>query len=93
MIYFPKKIFENHPLYFVGGTALSNYFDHRISYNIDIASTKQLPINDIKKLMYKIGVKFIPDKEASSFKINQGADMENYHMKFMINCVKIKVLL
>lgn len=89
-IFSKEDIFENHPLYFVGGTALSSYLDHRISYDIDIASTTKLPINDIKRLMYKIGAKFIPDKEASGFKINHGEDIENYHMRFMINGVKIE---
>ena len=34
-------IFETEPLYFVGGTALAYYLEHRISEDIDIISTEQ----------------------------------------------------
>jgi predicted nucleotidyltransferase component of viral defense system len=37
------EIFETHPLYFVGGTALAYYLEHRISEDIDIISTVPLP--------------------------------------------------
>ncbi len=36
-------IFENDPLYFVGGTALAYYLGHRISEDIDIIGSAPLP--------------------------------------------------
>ncbi len=32
-------IFSTYPIYFSGGTALSTYFDHRVSYDLDFVRT------------------------------------------------------
>ena len=76
--------------FFVGGTALSYYLNHRISYDIDIAFTDKLPISKINAFAYSIGARAIPDSNASQFKINTGEDIKNYHMKFMLEGVKLE---
>ena len=38
------ELFERYPLYFVGGTALAYYLEHRISEDIDIISHEVLPL-------------------------------------------------
>jgi len=41
------EIFDSHPLYFVGGTALTYYLEHRISEDIDIIGIAPLPYRQI----------------------------------------------
>lgn len=76
--------------FFVGGTALSYYLNHRISYDIDIALTDKLSVSKINAFAYSIGARAIPDSNASQFKINMGEDIKNYHMKFMLEGVKLE---
>jgi hypothetical protein len=38
-----QELFDRYPLYFVGGTALAYYLNHRISEDIDIIGTAPLP--------------------------------------------------
>ncbi len=85
-----NPIFEVNDYFFVGGTALSYYLNHRISYDIDIASTKELPIAQIKSFVYSIGGRAIADKDASKFKINTGQSIERFHMKFMVDGIKLE---
>lgn len=83
-------IFEQHPFFFVGGTALSAYLNHRVSYDIDIASTCKLPVSAIKAFAFGIGARAIADKNVSAFRINTGDDIENYHLKFMVDGIKLE---
>lgn len=86
-----NKIFERYPLYFIGGTALSTYLDHRISYDIDFACTRKLPISDIKAFAFSINGKEMMDRaKASAFRINKGEDLAHYHLKFMVNDIKME---
>lgn len=85
-----NEIFNEEDYYFIGGTALSYYLNHRVSYDIDIALTKKLPISQINAFAYSIGARAIPDSNASQFKINTGEDIKNYHMKFMLEGVKLE---
>jgi len=86
-----NNIFEKYPLYFIGGTALSTYLDHRISYDIDIASTESLPISAIKAFAFALKARQIPDiKRASVFKINTGKSLDNFYMKFMVDGIKLE---
>ena len=86
-----SDIFEQHSLYFIGGTALSVYLDHRISYDIDITSTKPLPTSDIKAFAFPLKATYIPDRaKASTFRINSGKNLDNYYMKFMVDGVKLE---
>jgi hypothetical protein len=83
-------IFDTDTFFFVGGTALSSYLNHRVSYDIDIASTCKLPISAIKAFAFSIGARAIADKNASAFRINTGEDIENYHLKFMVDGIKLE---
>jgi len=83
-------IFDKYSLYFIGGTALSTYIEHRISYDIDITSNETLPISAIKAFAYSIGATLIPDTRASTFKINRGENLENYYLKFMVDGIKLE---
>lgn len=84
-------IFERYPLYFIGGTALSTYLEHRISYDIDIISTQKLPISAINALMFSLDAKPIIERtRASAFRINKGEDLSHYHLKFMVDGIKME---
>lgn len=86
-----NPLFEKYPFYFIGGTALSTYLDHRISYDIDIVSTEPLPVAAIKAFAFSLKAQHIPDrKRASVFKINRGKSLDNCYMKFMVNAVKLE---
>lgn len=86
-----SDIFERHPLYFIGGTALSVYLDHRISYDIDISSTELLPITAMKSFAFPLNATYVPDRaKASAFRINSGKNLDNYYMKFMVDGVKLE---
>lgn len=83
-------IFDTDTLFFVGGTALSTYLNHRVSYDIDIASTGKLPVTQVKAFAFGMGARAITDKNASAFRINTGEEIENYHLKFMVNGIKLE---
>lgn len=86
-----SDIFERHPLYFIGGTALSVYLDHRISYDVDIVSTELLAVSAIKAFAFPLKARHIPDmKRASVFKINTGKNLDNFYMKFMVDGIKLE---
>ena len=86
-----NDIFEKHPLYFIGGTALSVYLDHRISYDIDFACTAKLPVSAIQAFAFSINATAIVDRaRASLFRINKGEDLSHYHLKFMVDGVKME---
>jgi len=86
-----SDIFERYPLYFIGGTALSVYLDHRISYAVDIVSTELLPIPAIKAFAFPLKARHIPDmKRASVFKINTCKNLDNFYMKFMVDGIKLE---
>ena len=86
-----NSIFNTYPLCFIGGTALSTYLDHRISYDIDIASLEPLPVSAIKAFAFSIKARHIPDmKRASAFRINSGKSLDPFYMRFMVNGVKLE---
>ena len=84
-------IFEKYPFYFIGGTALSVYLDHRISYDVDISSTTPLPPAALKAFAFSLKATYIIDRaKASAFRINSGKQLDNYFMKFMVDGVKLE---
>jgi len=86
-----SDIFERYPFYFIGGTALSTYLDHRISYDIDIVSTEPLPVSAIKAFAFPLKARHIPDMQrASVFKINTGKSLDDFYMKFMVDGIKLE---
>lgn len=86
-----SDIFERYPFYFMGGTALSTYLDHRISYDIDIVSTEPLPTSAIKAFAFPLKARHIPDMQrASVFRINTGKSLDDFYMKFMVDDIKLE---
>lgn len=86
-----KDIFEQYPLYFIGGTALSTYLDHRISYDVDIICTIKLPVSAINAFAFSIeGMPVIDSAKASVFRINKGVALEFYHLRYMVDGIKIE---
>ncbi len=85
-----NQIFDEDNFFFIGGTALSEYLNHRVSYDIDIASTCKLPISKINAFAFSIGARAIPDKNATAFKINTGENIQDYHLKFMVDGIKLE---
>ena len=78
------QIFNEEALFFIGGTALSYYLDHRISEDIDIISPDKLNYKAIIKALTEMGAKKIADKDASALKM-QGLWPDEYSLKFALN--------
>jgi len=85
-----SDMFERYPFYFIGGTALATYLDHRISYDVDITSKDVLPVSAIKAFAYRLNATYIRDPNASTFKINTGKNLEDFYLKFMVDGVKLE---
>ena len=81
------KLFEQ--FYFIGGTALSYYLNHRISYDLDFISLNKLSPS-LKTITIKYDANYIPDIHSTQFRINTGEDIENYKMMFNINGIKVE---
>ena len=82
------NLFEN--FYFIDGTALAYYLNHRISYDIDFISKIPLNPNALKTLSIKYDANFIPDINESKFRINTGEDLNNYKMMFNFEGIKVE---
>ena len=84
-------LFEKHKIYFMGGTALSTYLDHRISYDIDFIATAKLPVSAINSFAFSLGANPVQDRaKASAFHINKGEELAHYHLRYMLNGVKME---
>ena len=84
------KLFNNTPLYFIGGTALSYYINHRVSYDIDIVSDKKLPFREIQKFAMKIKARIINDPNAWKLRMNSGVNSEELVLKYTYDRVKLE---
>ena len=76
-------------LYFIGGTALSYFINHRISEDIDIVSPKTLNYKRIIPLMSTIGAKKVDDENIMSLRL-AGLFPDEYILKFILDDVKIE---
>ena len=76
--------------YFTGGTALSYYLNHRISYDIDFISESRLDSNKLKSLSVKYNAHFIPDPNISVFQINTGNNIDDFKMSFNFDGIKVE---
>ena len=76
-------------LYFIGGTALSYFINHRISEDIDIVSPKTLNYKRIISLMSAIGAKKVDDENIMSLRL-AGLFPDEYILKFILDDVKIE---
>ena len=83
-------LFDSGTLFFIGGTALSAYLSHRVSYDIDIACTHKLPVAQIKAFAFALGARAVADKNRAAFRINKGEDIENYHLRFTVGGIKLE---
>lgn len=81
-------IFEDE-LYFVGGTALSYYINHRVSEDIDIVSPKILKYENIIPFMQGLGAKKIEDENVFALRL-AGLFADEYILKFILDDVKIE---
>lgn len=55
--------------YFVGGTALSYYINHRISEDIDIVGLKLLDYKKIAPALISLGAKKIEDENTTALRL------------------------
>ena len=76
-------------LYFIGGTALSYFINHRISEDIDIVSPKTLNYKRIIPIMATIGAKKVDDENIMSLRL-AGLFPDEYILKFILDDVKIE---
>ena len=83
-----KDFIDN--FYFIGGSALAYYLNHRISYDIDLISFQKLDFNRLLALSVKLDGKYIPDPGESAFRINVGEDLREYKMMFNIKGMKVE---
>ncbi|WP_428027104.1 nucleotidyl transferase AbiEii/AbiGii toxin family protein [Arcobacter sp.] len=83
-----STIFEDE-LYFIGGTALSYYINHRISEDIDIVSPKILDYKKIIPALTSLGAKKINDENITALRL-AGLFPEEYILKFVFDEVKIE---
>jgi len=83
-----NEIFNNE-LYFVGGTALAYYLNHRISEDIDIASNKVLPYQQIIPSISKLGAIKIQDENVTALRM-AGLFPDEYMIKFVLDNVKLE---
>ncbi len=88
-----QKIYDNdifdEELYFIGGTALSFYLNHRISEDIDIVSSKTLNHRKIIASMSVLGAIKLQDENVTALRI-AGLFSDEYMIKFILDDVKLE---
>ena len=83
------EIFETQPLYFVGGTALAHYLEHRISEDIDIISAVPLPHQQITQTLLALGGTKLKDSNAMALRL-AGLFPDEYMLKFNLHGIKLE---
>ncbi len=76
-------------LYFVGGTALSYYINHRISEDIDITTLNPLDYKKIISTLISLGARKIEDENTTALRL-AGLFPDEYILKFILDDVKIE---
>jgi len=88
-----QKIYNNEifndELYFTGGTALAYYLNHRISEDIDIASSLKLNYKAIISQMKTLGATKIKDEHETALRM-AGLFPDEYMIKFVLDDVKVE---
>jgi predicted nucleotidyltransferase component of viral defense system len=82
-----SEIFDGE-LYFIGGTALAYYLNHRVSEDIDIISVKALHYRNIIPAVSSYGASKIQDEQISSLRM-AGLFPDEYMLKFLLDNVKL----
>jgi predicted nucleotidyltransferase component of viral defense system len=83
-----NKIFDDE-LYFIGGTALAYYLNHRISEDIDIVSSKTLQYKQIILSITSLGAIKILDEHVTALRM-AGLFPDEYMIKFILDKVKLE---
>jgi predicted nucleotidyltransferase component of viral defense system len=85
-----NQFFTKHDIRFVGGTALSYLINHRLSEDLDFAML-ELCKDEIESMMLSYGaVKINHDNTAVDYAINDGSDLYDYHLKYVLDGVKVE---
>ncbi|MEA3523821.1 MAG: nucleotidyl transferase AbiEii/AbiGii toxin family protein [Campylobacterota bacterium] len=79
----------NYDLYFIGGTALSYYINHRISEDIDIVSANSLKHKTIMSSMLSINAKKVNDENEFALRL-AGLFPDEHILKFNLDGVKVE---
>ena len=79
----------NDKLYFVGGTALAYYLNHRISEDIDIVSANTLKYKQIIPNIMSLGATKLQDENVSALRM-AGLFPDEYMIKFVLDNVKLE---
>ena len=79
----------NDKLYFVGGTALAYYLNHRISEDIDIVSANTLKYKQIIPNIMSLGATKLQDENVSALRM-AGLFPDEYMIKFVHDNVKLE---
>ena len=83
------EMFETYPLYFVGGTALAYYLEHRISEDIDIISAVPLPHRRITDDITAISGTKLKDANAMALRL-AGLFPDEHILKFSVHGIKLE---
>ena len=83
-----NEIFKDE-LYFVGGTALAYYLNHRISEDIDIVSANTLKYKQIIPNIMSLGATKLQDENVSALRM-AGLFPDEYMIKFVLDNVKLE---
>lgn len=83
------ELFKKHDIRFVGGTALSYLINHRLSEDLDFAML-ELCRGEIEEMMHFYGaIKTSHDTTAVEYAVNEGGDLDDYHLKYILDGVKV----
>jgi len=82
------SIFDDE-LYFIGGTALAYYLNHRVSEDIDIVSSKTLNHKNIIVNMLLFGAVKIQDENITALRV-AGLFPDEYIIKFTLDKVLLE---
>ena len=84
------QLFKKHDIRFVGGTALSYLINHRLSEDLDFAML-ELCRGEIEDMMLSYGaIKINHDNTALDYAMNEGGDLHDYHLKYILDEVKVE---
>ncbi len=84
------ELFKKHDIRFVGGTALSHLINHRLSEDLDFAML-ELCKDEIEEMMHFYGgERLVHDTTAQEYALNEGGDLYDYHLKYMLDGVKVE---
>ncbi|MBU0632539.1 nucleotidyl transferase AbiEii/AbiGii toxin family protein [bacterium] len=84
------ELFKKYDIRFVGGTALSHLINHRLSEDLDFAML-ELCKDAIEEMMHSFGaLKIVHSTTAIDYALNEGGDLYDYHLKYILDGVKIE---